>query len=355
MKRVTSLSKTTTGLDHLYLLPGSTGSNIDSTAEIASMSLSTKLKVNFGNPETDEDSTPLEKLHNSATPLVYEAILLHKLATDTANSKCASLSLTLPTGGVIIGNVMDLVAAQLAFGAGPLDQHVMAEIVLKSLEAVIDLHKDYHIIHNSLSPPNLVISKSEDSELAVSIVGFGAQSIDLQENNCDHPDVLFTCFEPLLQEQVITGPLLRCPHSCPAVLPRTSRCEGDTENSWKFQPDNFGVADIAHFMLFGGRPLEVVRDSNGKYCPKAFISGYTPYRRTWEAVFDVLLNPRKGSDGGSEQFGDVIELLENIVEEGSLAGRIRVLDTLGGFASREGGLVSSADTSFFENNSYICG
>ena len=125
---------------------------------------------------------------------------------------------------------MDLVAAQLAFRAGPLDQHVMAEIVLKSLEAVIDLHKDYHIIHNSLSPSNLVISKSEDSELAVSIVGFGAQSIDLQENNCDHPDVLFTCFEPPLQEQVITGPLLRCPHSCPAVLPRTSRCEGDTEN-----------------------------------------------------------------------------------------------------------------------------
>ncbi|GMI33185.1 hypothetical protein TrCOL_g2593 [Triparma columacea] len=35
---------------------------------------------------------------------------------------------------------------------------------------------------------------------------------------------------------------------------RSSRCEGDTENSWKFQPDYFGVADIAHFMLFGGRP-----------------------------------------------------------------------------------------------------
>ena len=102
--------------------------------------------------------------------------------SDTANSKCASLSLTLPTGGVIIGNVMDLVAAQLAFKAGPLDQHVMADIVLKSLEAVIDLHKDYQIIHNSLSPPNLIISKSEDSELAVSFVGSGAQSIDLQEH-----------------------------------------------------------------------------------------------------------------------------------------------------------------------------
>ncbi|GMI48475.1 hypothetical protein TrCOL_g6678 [Triparma columacea] len=77
---------------------------------------------------------------------------------------------------------MDLVAAQLAFRAGPLDQHVMAEIVMKSLEAVIDLHKDYQIIHNSLSPSNLIISKSEDSELAVSFVGFGAQSIDLQEH-----------------------------------------------------------------------------------------------------------------------------------------------------------------------------
>jgi hypothetical protein len=62
-------------------------------------------------------------------------------------------------------------------------------------------------------------------------------------------------------------------------------------------------------MLFGGRPLEVVRGSNGKYAPKAFISGYTPYRRTWEAVFEILLNPKKGSDGGPEQFDYDMELL----------------------------------------------
>ena len=56
-------------------------------------------------------------------------------------------------------------------------------------------------------------------------------------------------------------------------------------------------------------PLEVVRDSNGKYCPKAFISGYTPYRRTWEAVFEVPLIPRKGSDGGPEQMTMVMKKL----------------------------------------------
>ncbi|GMI36926.1 hypothetical protein TrCOL_g7020 [Triparma columacea] len=57
-----------------------------------------------------------------------------------------------------------------------------------------------------------------------------------------------------------------------------------------------------------------------------------------------LLRCRRRAVRGCHQFGDVIELPENIVEEniveeGSLVGRVRVLDTLGGFASREGGLV----------------
>ena len=54
-------------------------------------------------------------------------------------------------------------------------------------------------------------------------------------------------------------------------------------------------------------------------------------------MFEKLLNPEKGV--GVEQFEDIMELLENIVEEGSLASRVRVLDTLKGYAAKEGGVV----------------
>jgi hypothetical protein len=98
--------------------------HINNTASSPTLSISTKLKVNFGNPSIEDDFTPLQKLNTSATPIIYEAIILKKLkesenapevktinacssgVSDSANTKSASLSLTLPTGGVVIGNVM---------------------------------------------------------------------------------------------------------------------------------------------------------------------------------------------------------------------------------------------------------
>ena len=45
----------------------------------------------------------------------------------TFNYKLASLALELPDGYEILGTVLDVISAQLAFGSGPLDFHFMAE------------------------------------------------------------------------------------------------------------------------------------------------------------------------------------------------------------------------------------
>jgi len=76
---------------------------------------------------------------------------------------------------------------------------------MKSLEAITSTHKNYHVIHNSLSPSNFIVSKSDDLELTMSVVGYGSQSIDLEENNCQDGDLLFKCFDPKSQAEVRGG------------------------------------------------------------------------------------------------------------------------------------------------------
>lgn len=198
------------------------------------------------------------------------------------------------------------------------------------------------MIHNNLSSASFLLSKNDVSELAVSIVGFGVQGIDLSGLDCTSPDVVFSSYVPdnKTDESEITGPLIRCPHSCPHILPKSQRPSPDDSAVWKFSPDYFGLADMVHMMLFGGRPLEVTVTSTGKYIPMAFISNYTPHRRTWEEFFNFCLNPPHGTDL-SPALSSIMQMLEAIVEEGSITSRVSMMDSLRGLIVRDPAVVAS--------------
>ena len=291
--------------------------------------VSTKMKVNFRGEAaiTLDDSsasfsTQLEKSAQAMSIVALEAHLLQTLhsrrqlsadksyfptpmrflmpissVSDKRGTKSAALEVLLPRQ-VVVGSVMDLIAAQLSLGSGGLPEPLVARIALEGLKALAATHKR-RVIHGDVSARSFVLGESVASKkISVAIVGFGEKGLDLQ---LELPaNAAFDGYPARASAGAgaaaagadandVTGALANCNFSNPALLGGENGRKG-----WIFEPDLFGLADTVHMMLYGGQQLKVIKNAFGKFVPSTTLSNFLQGKLAWDCLFSALLNPKTG-------------------------------------------------------------
>ena len=114
------------------------------------------------------------------------------------------------------------------------------------------------------------------------------------------------------------GSLFNCPYSNPSRLSLEDSDGTDKNLSFSHEPDLYGLAETVHMLLFGGRPMEVTRDRQGRFFPTAFISNFQPSKVLFERLFLLLLNPKVGvgvEEGKWEELKSCVDCLRRTVEK----------------------------------------
>ncbi|CDK24940.1 unnamed protein product [Kuraishia capsulata CBS 1993] len=94
---------------------------------------------------------------------------------------------------------------------------------------------------------------------------------------------------------------------------------------WTYQPDMYGIAAIAHLLLFG-KHIQTIRSDSGRYSVKGLPKRGLKYE-DWSGIFDVLLNPASFSDLGELPIPHVLEAhldkLDSWLEQVTVTGDLK--------------------------------
>ncbi|ODV93297.1 hypothetical protein PACTADRAFT_5085 [Pachysolen tannophilus NRRL Y-2460] len=168
---------------------------------------------------------------------------------------------------------------------GAMDEKLVVFLTIELLKTVEALH-EIGIIHGDLKPDNCMIRFKEvpkdskwNSEYdangnngwsfkGITVIDFG-RAIDMKL----FPDnVQFKSnWETDNQD-------------CPEMV---------NNETWTYQTDYFGLANIIHTLLFG-ETIEIIKDTDGLYVLKNKFKRYWQ-KNTWESLFSILLNSKRKS------------------------------------------------------------